>query len=184
MAKKFIETGLTKLVRTRPIIIITTLHENGVVNAGTFGAYTNVGPSQIGIAIGKSSDTYQNIKRTGELVINVLIKSIAAASEVCAQNIPRTESELDRAGLTTEPARKISVPLIKESLSNIECKFSREMEIGCHSFVVVECVGGHIEESMIDKDGGLDVVKAQVIYGIRYPDPVYATLSKTFEVEK
>lgn len=182
MAKRFVEKGLTGLVRTKPVIIITTLHPDGTVNAGTFGAYTNLSPDEIGIAIGKPSHTYKNIKRTGEFAINVVTRSIAAASEICAEEVPPSESEIENAGLTIEPSRKISVPVIRESVSNIECRFEKEVEIGYHSFVIGKCVAGHIEESVIDKSGGLDVVKAQGIFNISYPEPLYSVLSEPFKV--
>lgn len=174
---------MTKLIRTRPLILVTTLHPDGTVNAGTFGAYTNLSASEVGLAIGKPSHTYQNIKRTGELVINVLTKPIARAGQVCSQNIPPTESELDQAGLSTEPAQKVSVPLVRECVANLECKFSKEVEIGYHSLVIVACLAGHLEESVVDKDGGLDVVKAEVAFAIRYPEPLYAVLSSPFRVD-
>lgn len=182
MAKRFVEKGLSGLVRTRPVIIITTLHPDGTVNAGTFGAYTNLSSDEIGIAIGKPSHTYQNIKRTGEFAINVVTRSIAAAAEICAEEVPPSESEIRNAGLTVEPSKKIAVPVIKESVSSIECKFEQELEIGYHSFIIGRCVAGHIEESVMDKDGGLDVVKAEGVFNIRYPEPLYSVLSEPFKV--
>jgi flavin reductase (DIM6/NTAB) family NADH-FMN oxidoreductase RutF len=55
-------------VATKPTIVITTRHASGVVNAGVFGAYTNLSASQVGVAIATSSHTYKNILRTGEVV--------------------------------------------------------------------------------------------------------------------
>lgn len=182
MAKKYLEKGLCKLIRARPVLIITTLHPDGTVNAGTFGAYTNLSPEDIGIAIGKPSDTYRNILRTGEFALNVATRSMAKAAEICAKKIPTSESELDHAGLTAEPSKKISAPIIRESVASIECKFDKELEIGYHSLIIGKCVAGHIEESVIDKDGGLDVVKAEGIFSIRYPEGVYSVLSAPFEV--
>lgn len=183
MAKKYIEHGLTNLVRARPIIIIVTLHPDGTVNGGTFGAYTNVSGSEIGIAIGKPSHTYKNIRRTGELTINVVTKSIAHAAEICGQNLPQSVSEIEKAGLSYEPSRKVSPPIIKESVANIECKYLREIEINYHSFIIVKCLAGHIEETYIAKDKGLDVVKAEAIFNIGYPEPIYAVVSNPFRVE-
>ncbi|MCM8760500.1 MAG: flavin reductase family protein [Candidatus Omnitrophica bacterium] len=182
MGKRCIRKGLTKLIRTKPVILIVTLHPDGTINAGTFGAYTNLSSDEIGIAIGRPSHTYKNIKRTGEFTVNVLTKRISRASEICAQKIPPSESELDRASLTIEPSKKIRPPIIKECVANLECRFEKEMEIGYHSFVVGKCLVGYIEEDFIDIDGGLDVVKAEVIYNIRYPEPVYAVLSSSFKV--
>ncbi|MCM8777242.1 MAG: flavin reductase family protein [Candidatus Omnitrophica bacterium] len=121
MAKKVIKRGLTKLIRTKPVILIVTLHPDGTVNAGTFGAYINLSSDEIGIAIGKPSHTYKNIKRTGEFTVNVLTKKIVRASEICAQEIPPSESELDHASLTVETSRKVKPPIIKECVANLEC---------------------------------------------------------------
>lgn len=183
MAKRYVETGLANLVRARPIIIIVTLHPDGTVNAGTFGAYTNVSGSEIGIAIGKPSHTYKNIKRTKELTINVVSKPIAKAAEICGQNIPENESELEKANLHCEKSKKVSVPIIKECVANLECKYVKEIEINYHSFVIVRCIAGHIEEEFIAPDGGLDVVRSQAIFNIGYPEPLYATLENPFFVE-
>jgi len=163
-------------------MIITTLHEDGTVNAGTFGAYTNVGPSEIGIAIGRGSHTYANIKRTGEFVINIPTIDIARALEVCGESIPPSESELDRCGLTTEPAHEIAGALIVECVANLECRYWKELETGYHCFVVGKTVCGAIDERFIDVDGGLNAASARVPYGVRYPAPLYAVLGEITEV--
>jgi len=182
MAKKYLEKELSKLVRSRPVIIIVTLHPDGRINAGTFGAYTYLSSDEIGVAIGKPSHTYKNIKRTGEFTVNVVTRSIARAAEICGEELPPSQSEIEKAGLSTEPSRKISVPFIRESVSSLECRFEKEVEIGYHSFVIGKCVGGHLEGSVIDRDGGLDVVKAEAVFNVRYPEPLYSVLSKPFKV--
>jgi len=176
MAKIRIDAKATSLCRTRPCMIITTLHENGIVNAGTFGAYTNAGPKEIAIAIGKPSHTYQNIKRTGEFVINIPSQDHIAALETCGESIPPDRSELDAAGLTAAPTVRIKTPLIAEFVANIECEFWKEMEIGYHSLVIGKAVCGHLGEEYLDESGSIDVIKARVPFGIRYPDPIYAVL--------
>jgi len=74
--------------------------------------------------------------------------------------------------------------LIKEFVANIECKFIKELEINYHSFVIVRCLSGYIEQEFIANDGGLDVVKAEAIFNIGYPEPLYAVLSNPFLVEQ
>lgn len=182
MKKIKVTAQATGLVRTRPCMIITTLHENGIVNGGTFGAYTNVGSEEIGIAIGMQSDTYKNIKRTGEFVINIPSIAHARALEVCGQRVPSDQSEVALAGLTTEPASEVAVPMIAECVSNVECRYWKELEIGYHSFVVGKVVCGHLAEGMADVDGALDPVKARVPFAVRYPDPLYAVLDHVTRV--
>ena len=52
-------SGAMGFLSTKPTIIITTLHDTGVVNAGVFGAYTNVSPTQVAVAVATPSDTYK-----------------------------------------------------------------------------------------------------------------------------
>lgn len=178
MAKIIQESRAVSLCRTRPTMIITTLHENGVVNAATFGSYTNLGPQEIGVAIGRGGHTYRNIKREGQFVINIPTHGQIAALEICGSNTPETESELDKAGLTTSPPIKIRVPVITECVANVECEFWKEVEIGHHIFVMGKALCGHLEEEFQDKDGAIDVVKARVPFNIRYPEPLYSILGQ------
>lgn len=182
MTKVILETGLTGLVRTRPVMIITTVHENGVVNAGTFGAYSNLGPREIGVAISRMSDTYQNIKRTGEYVINIPSIDNAEALEICGKAVSHDQSEVELAGLTLENSKKINVPLIVECVSNVEMEYWKEVEIGHHVFVIGKAVCGHLDQRFVDEDGKLDVIKAKVVHGIRYPEPIYARLGETVTI--
>ena len=182
MNKRIVTSRITRLARTWPCMIVTTLHENGVVNAGTFGAYTTVGSNELGMAIGIRSDTYRNLKRDEEFVINIPSIDHAAAMEICGQHLPDTESELDAAGLTTEPAHEVDAPLIAECVANIECRFWKELEIGAHSFVVGKVLCGHIAEDAMDAEGLLDPVKARVCYAVRYPARLYSVLAEAVEV--
>jgi len=167
-----------RLIQTTPLIFITTVHESGVVNGGAFGAYTNLSPSEIGIAIGKPSHTYQNIKRTGEFVVNVPGAELKDAVAIFGDNCPIDQSELDLAGLSATPARTVKPPYITECVAGVECRYVKEMEIGYHSFVVGKVCGGTIEEEFLDPDGYIDVVKARVMHDVKYPRPIYAVFGK------
>jgi len=87
---------------TKPTMIITTLHASGIINAGVFGAYTNLSGTQIGAAISVASHTYANILCGREFVINVPGADLVKALAVLADDIPETRSELDEAGLTAK----------------------------------------------------------------------------------
>ena len=168
-----------RLIATRPVIIITTLHENGKVNGGTFGAYTNLSPNLIGIAIGRPSDTYRNIKRTGELVINIPGVELAPwVFDVFGKDYPPGISEVEEAGLSTVTGEIVKVPLIKECKANIECRYVREMPVDYHVLVIVETLVGWCEQELIDEEGYFDVVKARIFHTPRYPHKVIITPEK------
>ena len=163
---------------TKPTMIVTTLHESEIVNAGVFGAYTNLSPTHVGIAIAKSSHTYSNIIKTKEFTINIPGSDIVKTIEILADNIPIEKSELEEAGLTTKDGIVIKTPSIAECVAAVEFGFDKEVSIGHHNFVIGEVKGGWIKEEFLDSDGKIDIFKAQVFKDFKYPKPLYVVPGK------
>ena len=166
---------------TKPTIVITTHHASGIVNAGVFGAYTNLSSSQVGIAICTDSHTYANILRNREFVINVPGTDIVKALAIIADDIPESRSEVDEAGLTCKPGIAIKTPSITECQAAVEFVFEKEVPIGVHSFVIGKVAGGWIRESAMDTDGKIDIFKARVIKDFKYPKPLYVLPGEVVE---
>ena len=158
---------------TKPTMIITTLHKSGIVNAGVFGAYTNLSPTQVGIAIAADSHTYANIIRSGEFVINIPGADIVKSIAILADDIPADRSELDDAGLTAKDGVTIKTPSIAECVAAVEFVFDKEVPIGHHNFVIGKVKGGWIKEEFLDTDGKINVFKAKVFKDFKYPKPLY-----------
>lgn len=166
---------------TKPTMIITTLHETGIVNAGVFGAYTNLSATQVGIAIGKSSHTYANMKRTGEFVVNVPGADLVKKIRILADPIPPDRSELDEAGLTPKEGITVETPSIAECAAAVEFAFEKEVPVGGHSFMIGRVTGGWIKEEFLDADGKIDIFKAGVFKDFKYPQPLYVLPGEVLE---
>jgi flavin reductase (DIM6/NTAB) family NADH-FMN oxidoreductase RutF len=166
---------------TKPTMIITTLHESGVVNAGVFGAYTNVSSRHVGVAVATSSDTYANIMRAEKFVINVPGADIVETLAVLARPIPADRSEVDEAGLSLRDGVTAEVPSIVECVAAVEMRFEREVPIGHHSFLIGECAGGWIKEQFLDADGKIDIFAARVVKDFKYPKPLYVLPGEVVE---
>lgn len=166
---------------TKPTIIITTRHASGVVNAGVFGAYTNLSSTQIGAAIGKSSHTYSNIIRSGEFVVNVPGADLVKTLDIIASNIPESQSEVEEAGLTLKNGITLETPGIAECQAAVEFVFEKEVPIGAHSFIIGKVKGGWIREDVLDTDGKIDIFKARVMKDFKYPKPLYVLPGEVVE---
>ena len=162
-----------KFLSTRPTMIVTTLHESGVVNAGVFGSWTNLSASQIGAAVSTGSDTYANVLRSGEFTVSIPGADIVSSLATLASDIPPEVSELDEAGLTAAEPLEISVPGVAESAAAVEFRFQREVEIGSHSFLIGEALAGWAKQDLLDESGRLDLWKAKVLRSFKYPEPLY-----------
>ena len=173
MMKELNAQEAMKMITTRPVMIITTLHDTGIVNAGVFGSYTNLSSDHLGAAVHRGSHTYRNILRSHEFAVNVPGRDIVESIKVLASDIPEDKSELEEAGLTPEKPSQISVPHIKECVASIECIFEQEVKIGGHSFLIAKSVGGFANKEYITPQGKLDVLKAEVFHCHRYPEDFY-----------
>ena len=158
---------------TRPTMIITTLHETQIVNAGVFGAYTNLSATQVGVAVSTDSDTYANMKRSGEFVINVPGAEIVKKIRILAEAMPPDVSEVEKAHLTCKDALTGKTPSIAECAAAVEFAFEKEVPVGGHSFMIGAVRGGWIREEFLDADGRIDIFKARVFKDFKYPQPLY-----------
>src|SRR6185295_12994622 len=108
---------LIGLVIPRPIGWVSTWNENGVANCAPFSFFNVISedPPLCILSFNWRSDgtikhTLKNIRRTGEYVVNLVDESTANAMHVSSYEIPETESEFAKTGLTPVPAKIVKHP--------------------------------------------------------------------------
>ncbi|HEY7165358.1 MAG TPA: flavin reductase, partial [Candidatus Binatia bacterium] len=96
------------------LVMITTVDANGRVNAASYGTCTRVchDPVYIAFTTGAGKDTYNNVLASGEFVVNVpsFDRTILEKVRVVGLEFPPGVNELEKAGLTALPARKLKPP--------------------------------------------------------------------------
>lgn len=164
---------LVGLVAPRPIALITSMDEEGRLNAAPFSAYNYLctDPPIIGVGVTNRSnevfvpkDTARNIRRTGEFVVNVVSEDIANKMNICATDFPEDMNEVDLAGFTTAPSEKVKVPRLAEAHAALECQEFTTMEIGRSRIILGRVVAIYVEDRFIDPEGPF--VKAEELHAI------------------
>ena len=164
---------LVGLVAPRPIALITSMDEQGRLNAAPFSAYNYLctDPPILGIGVTNRpdepfvpKDTARNIRRTGEFVVNIVSEDIAAQMNICATDFPSGISELQMAGLTTAPSEKVKVPRIAEAHAAMECVEHTTLEIGRSRIILGRVVAVYVEDRYVDPDG--PYIKAEDLHAI------------------
>ena len=164
---------LVGLVAPRPIALITSLSETGVLNAAPFSAYNYLctDPPIVGIGVTNRpddrfvpKDTARNIRRTGEFVVNVVTEDIAQQMNICATDFPAEMSEVEMAGFTTVASEKVKPPRIAEAHAALECREFTTMEIGRSRIVLGRVVAIYVEDRFVDAEG--PYVKADELHSI------------------
>ena len=113
---------LASLVTPRPIALVRTIGQDGVVNAAPFSFFNVLGarPPIVAFAPGDREpgipkDTARNIRVSHEFVVNLVDEGIAEAMNQCAASLPHGVNELEQAGLTSTPSTSVAPPRIVQA---------------------------------------------------------------------
>lgn len=164
---------LVGLVAPRPIALITSLDENGLLNAAPFSAYNYLctDPPIIGVGVTNRpgqpfvpKDTARNIRRTGEFVVNVVTEDIAERMSLCATDFPHEMSEPELVGFTTAPSQAVKPPRLAEAHAALECREYTTMEIGHSRIILGRVVSIYVEDRYVDLAG--PYIKADELHAI------------------
>ena len=138
----------------RPIAWVSTLSATETVNLAPFSAFSYMGndPAIIAFSPGASKDTFLNIQREREFVVNLVSVALMNAMNLTATDFPPEVSELEQAGLTSASSVQIRTPRIAQSPVNLECRVHSILEIGANRVVIGEVVEFHIKDELIDAE--------------------------------
>jgi len=153
---------LIGLVAPRPIALVTSLSEDGRLNAAPYSSYNYLctDPPVVGLGVMNRpggefvpKDTARNIRRTHQFVVNVVTEDLAVKMNICATDFPAEVDELEMAGLETAPSRIVKVPRIKQAHAALECEEFTTMEIGNSRIVLGKVLAMYVEDEFIDPAG-------------------------------
>lgn len=134
---------LASLVIPRPIAWVTTINEEGSVNAAPYSFFNVFGsnPPLVAFAPGNKEkglpkDTARNVRENREFVIHLVSNDLADDMVTTAQTLPHGEEELAAVGLETAPSRTVKPPRIARAQVALECIEHQTIEIGDNRLVL------------------------------------------------
>ena len=136
-------------------------NDNIITVAWTGTICTN--PPMVYISVRPSRYSYEMLKKTGELVINLTTEELAFATDYCGVRSGRDVDKFKEAHLTKEPAQFVKAPMIKESPVSIECRVTEVKELGSHHMFLAEVLAVHAQQEYIDKNNKFQLNKAKPI---------------------
>jgi len=183
---------LAATVTPRPIAWVTTLSEDGVVNAAPYSFFNAMGHEPPTIAIGllgregRFKDTAANILATAEFVVNLVSEPNAEAMNLTCIDAPPDIDELALAGLTPVPSHKIRPPRIAESPVSFECRTLASLVTGPHQTVVIgRVLCAHVDEAAVqDKERCYIDTQALQLIGRMHGSGWYARCTDLFQMDR
>ncbi len=178
---------LAALVVPRPIALVTTLGENGIVNAAPFSFFNMMGsdPPLVVFAPGHGSPhTAHNIRHNQEFVVHIVNEEIAQQMNICATDFPEGVSEIEAAGFTLESSTRIVVPRIKEAPAALECREHSTIEIGRNRMIIGEVLHVSVHDELVDERLHIDHDKAKIIGRMAGGGGGYSRTHDRFEIAR
>jgi len=155
-----------------PVVLISTISKDGVHNAAPWSCVTPVlrPLDEILIASWLKRDTLENIRQTGEFVINVPPAGMEEAVMICARNFPPEVDELENAGLVPRKSIAVKPPGIQGCLAWAECVV--EEEIARDKFVLIIGKVVHLEadDRFFSEAEGMDYERAMPLGSMGEPN--------------
>lgn len=150
---------LAGLITPRPIAWVTTLDEDGTVNAAPYSFFNLFGtrPPILGFAPGDKDpgipkDTARNIRRTGEFVVNLVDEACAEVMNQSSQELDYGVSEVDLLKLGTTPSTSIAPPRLTIAPVSLECREWSTLEIGQNRLVIGLIDRVHTKDGVLDPE--------------------------------
>jgi len=150
---------MASLIVPRPIALVTTLSETGVVNAAPFSMFNMLGeePPIVMISInrltdGQLKDTAANIVRTREFVVHLSDEAMAEQMHRCGERLPPDVSELAAVGLTALPSKAVKPPRIAQAPVAFECTLWETIETASRQIFIGEVRWLHARDDLIDTE--------------------------------
>jgi len=151
-------------VTPRPIALVSTTGRHGD-NAAPFSFFNAIGapPPMLMFSAGDgdagAKDTVENILETGEFVVHIVSYDMRDRMNVCAVGYPRGVSEIEKAGFTVAPSRKVRVPRIAEAPIAMECRLLQRVTVGPRPYHVIigEVVYFHFRDGTVNDQFHVDI---------------------------
>jgi flavin reductase (DIM6/NTAB) family NADH-FMN oxidoreductase RutF len=99
------------------------------------------------------------VKDAGNFVLNIPSIELLDATEFCGTKSGRDFDKFSECGLTSIPSTKISSPMIKECIINIECTTTQIVSVGAHDLFIGEVVAVHMDDKILTEAGHPDPTK-------------------------
>ena len=162
-------------VGPRPIAFASTVDEQGRSNLAPFSFFNvfSANPPMLIFSPARrgrdntTKHTYENIKKTMEVCINVVNYDIVQQTSLASTEYPEGTNEVSKSGLTPLDSELIKSKRVAESPVQMECKVRQVIELGdqggAGNLILAEVVMMHINENVLDSNGKIDQNKIELV---------------------
>lgn len=162
-------------VAPRPICFASTVDSNGNANLSPYSFFNVFGSNPATLVFSPSrrvrdntiKHTLENIRETGEVVINVVNYAMVQQTSLSSCEYPKGVDEFVKAGFTKLPSELIKPYRVAESPVQIECKVEQIIETGqeggAGNLVICRVLMMHINDGVLNEAQQIDPHKIDLV---------------------
>lgn len=183
-------------VAPRPIAFVSTIDSKGIRNLSPF-SFFNAFSANPPICVfsparrGKDNTakhTFENVKEIDEVVINMVNFNIVQQMSLSSTEYAADVDEFVKSGLTPIDSELVKPARVKESPVQMECKVKDIIELGqeggAGNLVICEVLLMHIDEGVLNDQGGIDPNAIDLVARMGGSLYTRARGDSLFEIEK
>ncbi len=181
------------IIVPRPIAFVSTLDSSGIRNLAPFSYFTacSSNPPMVCFSTTVRSgprpykDTLENVRATGEFVLNTVTEEIAERMNITSADVPPEVDEFALSGLTPIASDLVKPPRVAESKAQMECRLHQIVATsdrpGGGFLIIGEVLRFHVLESLLD---GCKVDPEMLKAIGRMGGPTYVRTHDRFEMQR
>jgi len=142
------------LLHPRPVVLICSADNEGRPNVMACSWIMPVSeePPMIALSLWRRGYTHQLIEARKEFTVNIPSADMVKAVWIAGSRSGRRTNKFAIAGLTTQPAKKVSVPIIEQCIGHLECKLVDFVKAGECNVYLAEVVAAYADEELLSND--------------------------------
>ena len=160
---KSVWRGSTLLSPVPPALVAYGTVESPNVFTVAWTGIINSQPPKTYISVRPERYSHGLILESGEFTINLPTKKLVRAVDFCGVRSGRDMNKFEKCGITAVPASEVSAPIVEEAPISLECRVFERKCFGTHDMFLADIVAVDADDAYIDKDGKLDLSKAELI---------------------
>ena len=178
-------------VLPRPVTIVTTVSDDGAINAAPYSLFNVVShdPPVLMISVlphpeRRLKDTAANVFATREFVVNLVPRSMAEAMNITNIDAPRGANELALAKLETASSTSVKPPRIATSPVAFECRLLTSLSFNADQAVIFgEVMSAFVSDHLVvDAHHGVIDAPQLDLFGAMHAARWYCSTVDRFEM--
>lgn len=153
---------MVQLITPRPIAWVSTLSIDGVPNLAPYSFFSGIGANPPTVCFapankgnGQPKDTLENVRRTGQFVVNIVTESVSLAMHQSADDLAADVDEFEFIGIEKAASVKVKPPRVKDAVAAMECTLHSAIGLGTGpggaNLVIGNVVYIHVDDDLVDE---------------------------------